>query len=192
MICVLIGSPWILTFLVPRVPPAPHLLDLPLLGAHDVPCEFPYLWDIAVLVGHFRHLYGRLVVRNHGVDERLVEGSLLSQPLRVHHHAHASYLLRAHLYRYLRGTELFLLYGLQLLYLGLLAGDNVRGELLYLLVLGVLEGHFGHSDCFLVVGYHRVDKALVGVLAVLHDHLLGHALGTHAYRAVAHLAMVHP
>jgi hypothetical protein len=41
----------------------------------------------------------------------------------------------------------------------------------------------------LVVGDHRVDKALVGVLAVLHDHLAGHALGTHAHGAVAHLVV---
>ena len=31
-------------------------------------------WVLALLVGHLRHLYGRLVVRDHGVDERLVEG----------------------------------------------------------------------------------------------------------------------
>src|SRR5215211_3980988 len=41
-------------------------------------------------------------------------------------------------------------------------------------------------------GDHRVDKAPVGVLAVLHDHLLGHSTRAHAHRAVAHLAMIHP
>ena len=35
-------------------------------------------------------------------------------------------------------------------------------------------------------------NALVGVLAVLHDHLPGHPTGAHTHRAVAHLVMVHP
>src|SRR5215210_1022135 len=175
MICVLIDFPWILAFLVPLLPPAPHLLDVSLLGAHDVLCELLYLWDLALFGGYLGHVYGRLVMRDHGVNERLVEGVLLGEGLRVHHHAHASHLLHAHLHWHLRGTELFLLYGLQLLYLGLLAGDNVPGELLYILVLGVLEGDLGHRYGALVVEDHRVYKALIRILAVLHDHLPGHA-----------------
>jgi len=45
-------SPRILAFLVPLLPPAPHLLDLTLLGAHDVPCEPLYAWVLTLLVGH--------------------------------------------------------------------------------------------------------------------------------------------
>src|SRR5215212_2398301 len=52
MTCVLTDSPRILAFLVPLLPPAPHLLDLTLLGAHDVPCEPLYAWVLTLLVGH--------------------------------------------------------------------------------------------------------------------------------------------
>src|SRR5215208_8244408 len=192
MICVLIGSPWILALRVPLLPPAPHLLDLPLLGAHDVLCELLYLWDLALLGGYLGHLYGRLVVRDHGVYESLVEGFPLRQSLRVHHHAHSSHLLLAHLHGHVRSPELFLFDGLELLDLRLLGRDDVPGEFLYLLVLGVLEGYLGHGYGALVVGYHRVDERPVGVFTVLHDHLLGHDLGAHAHGAVVHLAVVHP
>src|SRR5215213_485707 len=110
---------------VPLFAPLLHLLDLPLLGAHDVACELLYLWDLALLGGYLGHLYGRPVVRDHGVYERLVEGFPLRQSLRVHHHAHSSYLLLAHLHGHVRSPELFLFDGLELLYLGLLARDDV-------------------------------------------------------------------
>jgi hypothetical protein len=80
---VLIDFPWILAFWVPLLPPAPHLLDLLLLGAHDVLCELLYLWNLALFGGYLGHVYGRLVMRDHGVDERLVEGVLLGEGLRV-------------------------------------------------------------------------------------------------------------
>jgi hypothetical protein len=83
------------------------------------------------------------------------------------------------------------LYGLELLDLGLLGGDYVPRELIYLFVLSVPQRNARHSDCSLVVGDHRVDKAPIWILAVLHDHLPGHVLGSHAHRAVAHLAVVH-
>src|SRR5215211_8861919 len=129
---------------------------------------------------------------DHGVDERLVEGFPIRQLLRIHHHAHALHLLLAHLHGHLRSPELLLLYGFQLLYLGLLARDDVPGELDDFLVLGVLKGDFGHRYGSLMVGDHRVDEALVGVFAVLHDHLPRHAPGAHTHRAVAHLVVVHP
>src|SRR5215216_4788881 len=93
---------WALALSLPLFAPLLHLLDLPLLGGHDVACELLYLWDLALLVGYLGHRYGRPVVRDHRVDERPV-----------------------------------------------------------------------------------------GVLTVLYDHLLGHALGAHAHGAVAHLAVVH-
>ena len=55
-------------------------------------------------------------------------------------------------------AELFLLYGFQLLYLGLLA-SNVPGELL-LLVPGVSQGDVRHRDGA-PVGNHSVDESLV-------------------------------
>ena len=51
------------------------------------------------------------------------------------------------------------LYGLELLDLGLLGGDYVPRELIYLFVLSVPQRNARHSDCSLVVGDHRVDKA---------------------------------
>jgi len=51
------------------------------------------------------------------------------------------------------------LYGLELLDLGLLGGDYVPRELIYLFVLSVPQRSARHSDCSLVVGDHRVDKA---------------------------------
>src|SRR5215204_6267599 len=154
----------------PLFTPLLHLLDLPLLGAYDVLCELLYLRIIAVFEGYLSHLYGRPVVWDHGVYERLVEGLLVRKLLRVHH-AHTPHLLLAHLHGHLRGPKLFLLYGLELLDLGPLTRDDVVGELLYLLVLRLLEGDFGHRNSALVMRNHRVYKALVGVLAVLHDHL---------------------
>src|SRR5215211_805124 len=100
MIRVLIDFPWIRAFWIPLLPPAPHLLDFSLLGAHDVLCELLYLWDLALSGGYLGHVYGRLVMRDHGVD-----------------------------------------------------------------------------------------KAPVGVPAVLHDHLFGHSTRAHAHRPVAHLAV---
>jgi hypothetical protein len=82
--------------------------------------------------------------------------------------------------------------GFELLYLGLLARDDVPRELDYLLVLGVLEGDLGHRNSTLVVGDHRVYKALVGVFAVLHDHLPGHLARAHAHRAMVHVRVIHP
>src|SRR5919112_603198 len=181
----------ILALWVPLLPPAPHLLDLPLLGAHDVPCDLLYARVVALFLGYRRHLYGRLVVRDHGVDERLVEGFALRQPLWIHHHAHAPHLLGGHLHRHGRSAKLFILDGFELLDLGLLGGDDVPGELLNLLVLGVLEGYLGHGYGTLVVRNHRVDESPVRVLAVLHNHLPGHATGAHAHRAMAHLIVVH-
>ena len=61
--------------------------------------------------------------------------------------------------------------------LGLLGGDDVLGELLHLPVLGVAQSHLRHVYGALVVGDHRVDEALVGVLAVLRQHPGGHAPG---------------
>src|ERR671913_2495583 len=168
----------------PLFTPLLHLLDLPLLGAYDVLCELLYLRIIAVLEGHLSHLYGRLVVWDHGVYERLVEGFPLRQSLRVHHHAHSSHLLHAHLHGHVRSPELFLFYGLELVYLRLLGRDDVPGEFLYLLMLSVLESYLGHGYGTLVVGDHSVDERLVRIFAVLHDHLFGHAHG-----AVVHLAV---
>src|SRR5918993_4395297 len=175
----------------PLFTPLLHLLNLPLLGAHDVLCELLYLRVIAVFECRPSHLYGRLVVWDHGVYERLVEGLLVRKLLRVHHHAHTPHLLLAHLHGHIRSPELLFLDGFELLYLGLLARDDVPRELDYLLVLGVLESYLGHGYGALVVGYHRVDERPVGGLAILHDHLFGHALGAHAHGAVAHLAVVH-
>src|SRR5215210_8264754 len=191
MIWVLIGSPWILAFWIPLLSPVSHLLDLPLLGAHDVLCELLYLWDLALFGGHLSHLYSRLVVWDHRVYERLVEVLLVRQLLRIHHHAHAPHLLLAHLHGHVRSPELFLFDGLELLYLGLLARDDVPRELDYLLVLGVLERDLGHRNSALVVGNHSIDESLVRIFAILHDHLPGHVPGAHTHRPVAHLAVVH-
>src|SRR5215204_4462182 len=182
---------WALALSVPLFAPLLHLLDLPLLGAHDVACELLYLGDLALLGGYLGHLYGRPVVRDHGVYESLVEGFPLRQSLRVHHYAHSSHLFRAHLHGHVGGAKLLFLDRFELLYLRLLGRDDVPGELLYLLVLSVLESDLGHGYGALVVGYHRVDERPVGVFAVLHDHLLGHSLGAHAHRPVAHLSVVH-
>src|SRR5215203_793362 len=149
-----------------------HGLDLPLLGAHDVACELLYLGDLALLGGYLGHLDGRLVVRDHSVYERLVEGFPLRQSLRVHHHAHSSHLLGAHLHGHVGGAKLLFLDRFELLYLRLLGRDDAPGELLYLLVLGILEGYLGHGYGTLVVGDHRVDERLIGIFTVLHDHLL--------------------
>src|SRR5215217_4603902 len=100
-ICVLIGCLGRLTFRVPLLSPLLHLVDLPLLGAHDVLGEFLDLWNLALLVGDLRHLYRGLVVRDHGVNERLVKGLAVGQLLRIHHHTHTPHLLRTHLHRHL-------------------------------------------------------------------------------------------
>src|SRR5687767_7278397 len=63
-----------LSLRVPYVSPAPHKLDLPLLGIHDGAGDLPYLGVLAVLKRRVGHVDGRLVVRDHVVDERLVEG----------------------------------------------------------------------------------------------------------------------
>ena len=83
MICVLIVCSGDLALRVPILSPLLHLLDLPLLGAYDVLCELLFLWDLALFGGYLGHVYGRLVMRDHGVDERLVEGVLLGEGLRV-------------------------------------------------------------------------------------------------------------
>src|SRR5918998_2686301 len=131
------------------------------------------------------------MVRDHGVYERLVEWLLVGELLRVHHHAHRPHLLGAHLHGHVRCPELFLFDGFELLYLGLLAGNDVPRELLYLLVLGVLESDLGHRNSALVVGNHSIDESLVRIFAVLHDHLPGHPTRAHAHRPVVHLAVVH-
>src|SRR5215207_6541551 len=181
---------WALALSVQLLAPLLHLLDLPLLGAHDVACELLYLWDLALLGGYLGHLYGRPVVRDHGIYERLVEGFPLRQPLRVHHHAHTPHLLGAHLHGHVRYPELLLFDGFELLNLGLLARDDVPRELDYLLVLGVLESDLGHRNSALVVGNHSIDESLVRIFAVLHDHLPGHSTRAHAHRPVVHLAVV--
>src|SRR5918997_3729417 len=191
MICVLIGYLGRLALRVPLPAPLSHLLDLPLLSADDVLCELLYLRDIALFEGHLSHLYCRLVVWDHGVYERLVECLLVRKLLRVHHHAHTPHLFRAHLHGHLGGTELFLFDGFELLYLGLLARDDVPRELDYLLVLGVLESDLGHRNSALMVGNHSIDESLVRIFAFLHDHLPGHSTRAHAHRPVAHLAVVH-
>ncbi len=61
------------------MPPLQHLLDLSLLSAHDVPGELLYLGVFALLKCYLGHLYGRLVVGDHGVYERLVEGVLVRE-----------------------------------------------------------------------------------------------------------------
>src|SRR5215207_8787777 len=160
MICVLIDCPESLAFCVPLPAPVRHMLYLRSLGADNVLREVLDRWDLALLVGYLGHPDSRLVVRDHGVYERLVEGLLIGEFLRVHHHAHALHLLLAHLHRHLRGPKLFLLYGLELLDLGLLARDVVVGELLYLLVLGVLEGYSGHLYGTLVMGNHSINESL--------------------------------
>src|SRR5215204_6302052 len=191
MICVLIGYPGRLALRVPLHAPLSHLLDLPLLSADDILSELLYLRVIALFEGHLSHLYCRLMVRDHGVYERLVEGLLVRQLLRVHHHAHTPHLFRAHLHGHVRWPELFLFDGFELLYLGLLARDDVPRELDYLLVLGVFESDLGHRNSALVVGNHSIDESLVRIFAFLHDHLPGHSTRAHAHRPVAHLAVVH-
>src|SRR5215211_4827534 len=130
-------------------------------------------------------------MRDHGVDKRPVEGVLVGEGQRVHHHAHGPHLLGAHLHRHLRSAEFLLLDGFEFLYLVLLDRNDVPGEFDYLIVLGVLECYLGHGYGALVVGNHRVDEPLVRVLAVVHNHLPGHPTGTHFHRAVAHLIVVH-
>src|SRR5918998_1624610 len=129
------------------------------------------------------------MVRDHGVYERLVEWLLVGELLRVHHHAHRPHLLGAHLHGHIRCSELSLFDGFELLYLGLLARDDVPRELLYLLVLSVLESDLGHLYSALVVGDHSIDESLVRIFAFLHDHLPGHSTRTHTHRPVAHLAV---
>src|SRR5918997_1441983 len=171
---------------VPSLPPLQHLLDLSLLSGYDVLCELLYPGLIALLKCYLGHLYGRLVVRDHGVYERLVEGILVRECLGVRH-PHHLHLLSTHLHRHLRGPELLLLDSLQFFYLYPLGRNDVPRELLYPLMLGVLEGDFGHLNGALVVRDHRVYERLVGIFAVLHHHLAGHA-----HRAVVHVRVIHP
>jgi hypothetical protein len=60
----------LLALRVPFLSPLLHLLDLPLLGAHNVLCELLYSRVFALLVGNFGHFDGRLMVQDHGVDAR--------------------------------------------------------------------------------------------------------------------------
>src|SRR5215203_1346930 len=130
---------WLLSFvtsgsggrLTPRVPllePTPHLLDLPRLIFYDAPGEVLYCGVGTLRQGHLGHFDGRLVMRDHRVYERLVEGTLVGELGRVLH-PHHLHLLGAHLHRDLRAAELLLLYRTQLFYLGLLGSDDVLGEL---------------------------------------------------------------
>src|SRR5918997_62818 len=131
---------WLLSFLrcaevrgglalwVPLLKPPLHLLDLPRLIVYDPPGEVPYGGVGTLRQGHLGHLDGPLVVWDHRVYERPVEGSLVGKLGRVLH-PHHLHLLGAHLHRDLRGTELLLFYSAQLFYLGLLGRDDVLGEL---------------------------------------------------------------
>src|ERR687895_111103 len=85
---ILLSRKRLLALRVPLPAPPLHLRDLPLLGVYDGPGDLLYLGVRAVLQRHARHVYGRLVVGDHVVDERLVEGVLVRQLLRGHRHAH--------------------------------------------------------------------------------------------------------
>src|SRR5919112_4311781 len=63
--------------LVPLLTPVGHLLNLfllsSLLSSHDAQGQVLYLGIARLLRGHLRHVYCRLMVRNHCVDKRLVK-----------------------------------------------------------------------------------------------------------------------
>src|SRR5215212_905141 len=91
------------SFLLPSVPSPPGTTPFAMrasalsraVGRLRWPGRSPVSGVLALVQGHVCHLYGRLVVRDHGVYERLVEQPLPGE-LSPHGHPHRVHLLPVH------------------------------------------------------------------------------------------------
>ena len=93
--------------------------------------------------------------------------------LRVHHHAHAPHLLHAHLHGHARVPNSSCFMDFELLYLGLL-GRAIFRESSCISRARRCPGRPSPSLWRSGGGNHSIYERLVGVFAVLYDHLLGH------------------